>query len=374
MRPSVQNNPYSPSNNPQLRTNICDRAHSDPELRRNYGHLAVDEDHQRQWFDGETMTPAVENNETQIKSYRYLRVAMVGLLLFLGLAVIDQTWDQGWQILSSISAYYYTSAQAVFVGALIAVGVCMIALQGTTPAEDILLNIGGMLAPVVALVPTALDADTLSAIRACRQSLGSVYADQGMPIDCLDLKAVDALEAATRPNIENNVPALIVTGAVALVATFVFHRLSNDKIENFGRNFVVAVVIYGIGVLLYLTWRDGFIKYAHYAAAFSLFACIVAVAIVNALRQEDAVRNVASTRVRRVLGVVVRHAYAIVAVAMVLAALIGLPLAVWGPGSVTLFWLEAVLIALFAAFWIIQTAEQWNEDPLILPVQRAGDR
>jgi hypothetical protein len=55
---------------------------------------------------------------------------------------------------TSISAYYYTPVHGIFIGALVAVGTCLICLRGNTDAEDILLNLAGMFAPVVALVPT----------------------------------------------------------------------------------------------------------------------------------------------------------------------------------------------------------------------------
>ena len=60
----------------------------------------------------------IESAGTQAKSYRYLRIAMVGLLIALAAAVFYQSSQQG-SFLASVSAYYYTPAQAVFVGALI---------------------------------------------------------------------------------------------------------------------------------------------------------------------------------------------------------------------------------------------------------------
>ena len=87
----------------------------------------------------------IESAGTQAKSYRYLRIAMVGLLIALAAAVFYQSSQQG-SFLASVSAYYYTSAQAVFVGALIGLGASMIALQGLTDAEDQFLNLGGIFA------------------------------------------------------------------------------------------------------------------------------------------------------------------------------------------------------------------------------------
>ena len=57
-----------------------------------------------------------------------------------------------WQ--HSISAYYYTPVQLFLVGALVAIGISLIALKGSIELEDAVLNFAGILAPVVALVPT----------------------------------------------------------------------------------------------------------------------------------------------------------------------------------------------------------------------------
>jgi hypothetical protein len=78
---------------------------------------------------------------------------IVGLLLALAVAVIIQSVQQG-SLLASVSAYYYTAAQAVFVGALAGLGVAMIALQGIDVPEDTFLNLGGIFAILVAMLPT----------------------------------------------------------------------------------------------------------------------------------------------------------------------------------------------------------------------------
>ena len=54
----------------------------------------------------------------------------------------------------SISAYYYTPVGAVFIGVLVTMGVCLVALKGNTDGEDVLMNLAGMLAPGVAFIPT----------------------------------------------------------------------------------------------------------------------------------------------------------------------------------------------------------------------------
>jgi hypothetical protein len=93
-----------------------------------------------------TDTPAV-------KTYRYLRISMVGAVVLLGVSIlIERSELSCWQ--TSVSAYYYTPARAVFVGVLMAIGLCLIVIKGSTAWEDATLNAAGMLAPVVAVVPT----------------------------------------------------------------------------------------------------------------------------------------------------------------------------------------------------------------------------
>src|SRR5215813_4236026 len=106
------------------------------------------------------------------ETYRYLRMAIVGVLVGLGVAVTYQTGRQGFHPLASVSAYYYTPAQAILVGALVGLGLCMIAPKGTTEVEDVFLKIGGMFAIVAGVVPTSRGDDYDTAVRACNQAAG----------------------------------------------------------------------------------------------------------------------------------------------------------------------------------------------------------
>jgi len=54
-----------------------------------------------------------------------------------------------------VSAYYYTPVRAILVGALVAIGFGLVVIQGRTTFEDSALNVTGMLAPLVAVVPTS---------------------------------------------------------------------------------------------------------------------------------------------------------------------------------------------------------------------------
>lgn len=76
--------------------------------------------------------------------------AALPLLLWIGGALLDSDPLRG-----SMSAYYYSPAMRdVFVGGLVAVGLCLVLYKGFSAWEDWALNLGGALAVLVAIVPT----------------------------------------------------------------------------------------------------------------------------------------------------------------------------------------------------------------------------
>lgn len=313
---------------------------------------------------GDGMSVLEQGPETLVKSYRYLRSAMVGLLLCLAVSVLRQSVQQG-SILSSISAYYYTPAQAIFVGVLIAVGVCMIALKGTKQEEDVLLNIGGMLALVVAIVPTGRTEDYKAALAACKNGDGSSFADQALT--ALDCPSVITLREATVANVNNNMFALMVVGFAGLLATLLFAWRDNNWTGKFWVGFSTACAVYLLGVVAYGVLDEAFIDTAHYPAAIGMFACVVAVVVINALRHQGVslteVQGAWNKTMTVVSALVVsRGRYALVALFMIAVVVIGVPLAFLGPFDDIIFWIEAALIVLFAVFWAIQTAERWGYD------------
>jgi hypothetical protein len=260
-----------------------------------------------------------------IKTYRYLRVAMVGLVILLGAALVHQLHADSWQLRPSISDYYYTPVRAVFVSALVAIGVCLIVIKGNTPWEDTFLNIAGMLSPVVAFVPTP--------------EAGRCGPD-GVPAGIAD-------------NIANNVWALLAGGAVGLLATFVIARLSGDALrpgQAVGGGLLISTAIFGAGAAWFFLGRGSFGCGAHFTAAIVMFVFIIAVVAWNAW-------GAGGHDVRRAG----RTGYGILAPVMILAAVV-LGVATWrgwlGNG---VFWIELTLIVLFATFWVLQSLELWDD-------------
>ena len=88
-----------------------------------------------------------------VRTYAFLRLGVVAVIAVLAVSVAKQ-YAAADCLQGSISAYYYLPVRSVFVGALVALGFALIALWGKTPFEDGFMNLAGMLAPVVAFVPT----------------------------------------------------------------------------------------------------------------------------------------------------------------------------------------------------------------------------
>ena len=290
---------------------------------------------------------------------------MVALVLCLAVAVIHQSLTQG-TILSSISAYYFTSAQSIFVGALIAIGVCMIAIcAGRRTPTTSCSNIGGMLAPVVAVVPTARIKDLHKILSACRESDGATFVDP--VIKDVDCPSVQALEAITEANVANNMLALLVVAYVGLVATVLFARRDRLPIARFRVGFGIAVGIVALVSLVFFVFPGLFVQVAHYALAIPMFGCIVLVVIINSVRHQEVQVRGSGMGPRFKQGVTAlarpQDGYARIAVRMLATVVIGGALAVAGTFEDTIFWLEATLILLFGAFWVVQTREQWHVDP-----------
>lgn len=268
-----------------------------------------------------------------IKTYRYLRMAMVAMIVLLGAAlVIEWAKTDPHCLQTSISAYYYTPVRAIFVGALVTIGVCMVVLKGNTEPEDILLNVAGILAPVVALVPTP--------------GQGRCHS---VPVALGDAAA----------NVSNNMLAVFVVGLPCLLLAAVF--IVRDRIVRpagwtpmYVLGLAVAALIFGGGLAWFLGDRADFIERAHYAAAIVMFTCIVAVVLLNAKQFRSKQREHAGPHSPA-------NRYSVIAVAMVVVPLLMFAWKQFTGWDHAVLWIEGALIVLFAAFWISQTQELWHE-------------
>ncbi len=264
-----------------------------------------------------------------VTTYRYLRIAMVLLVLLLAAAVVREMAAVGFDCAQkSVSAYYYTPAQGVFVGALVAIGACLVVIKGNTDTEDVLLNTAGMLMPVVAFVPTPYEA-------ACSST---------------PLRSAQVTE-----NVTNNVFALLVTGAAALLVAAYLSRHGPTTMNRraFAGGVCLSVLIYLVVAVTYVADRAFFVDVAHYGAAIPMFGCIVAVAVIDArlfgLGPDPTRRN-------RVW----LNRYALVAEGMVASIVLGAAAHLLFGWEHWILAVEAALITLFALFWVLQTRQLWT--------------
>jgi hypothetical protein len=251
-------------------------------------------------------------------------------LVFLILASVAIEFPREGRLLTSISDYYYTSVRSCFVGGLIGVAICMICLRGNTDTEDVLLNLAGMLAPVVAFVPTPNPP-------ACTPAPGDPCA----------------------ADIANNAGALLIVGAVVLLfAAFVVAKKPTTLA------IIGASAIWFVGGLIFLVERSAFDGNGHYTAAVAMFACIFLVALSNAGGYRE---HKQADRAQDPYRWIFRNPYSYIAALMIVSLL--LILAAWLVTQTTyvILAIELDLIGLFAAFWVVQTKDLWEAG--LRPVQ-----
>ncbi|HSN10874.1 MAG TPA: hypothetical protein VLS51_02045, partial [Propionibacteriaceae bacterium] len=139
--------------------------------------------------------------QSTIITYRALRMGVVAAAVLLMVSLVVEVVRVHGLVLTSISASFYSPVRNIFVGVLIATGMALIAIMGREKGEDGALNLAGMLAPVIGLLPTTVGP---SAPGACRDGVAK------------------CIPAATLVDVENNVSSLLVLGFLVLAGGLVY--------------------------------------------------------------------------------------------------------------------------------------------------------
>ncbi|MFB7884642.1 hypothetical protein [Microbacterium sp. NPDC056057] len=269
------------------------------------------------------------------RTYRYLRIGLAGTVIAIFVAIAQAATTYG--SLTSISDYFYTPARDVFVGALIAVSLALFALSGRG-SERALLDAAALFAPLIALVPTTLAPGVVP----------------GVDVPCTGRCFPPAFEA----DVANGVVVYLVLGILLLLVALLLGALGQISLASVWPSLLIAAVVIAVTGLTWAFARDAFLQNAHFIATTAFFALFAAVAVRGAFPRQGP----PPAPVFRVL-------YTTIAVGLVLvlvAYVVLLPQAS-GSGIPIVLIVEAIALALFFVFWVVQGIEKWNDpDPSII--------
>lgn len=287
------------------------------------------------------------------RTYRYLRITIVGaaLALVLGLIVVFATDGP----VTSISAMFYTSGRTVFVGAMCAIALALAALSGHS-VEQLLLDVAAVFAAMIAFVPTPIAPGDVSGLMpGCAGGGGCVpqaeWATVRTGVLVLGIAAVlVALVAVVLARVQRRVTAGVIVGAA-------------------------ITGLLGVGLVVWLLVApDVLAAQGHMVATSGFFGLMVAVAVISAVTAPHATRRAALRASAGTRPEPWRLVYTVVAVGMLVCVAYLLGVAIVRVAGIDLMghpWVlggELGLVAFFAVFWIAQTAQKWDEtDPSILP-------
>jgi hypothetical protein len=256
---------------------------------------------------------------------------MAVMIVMLAAAVIGERLTATcWQ--TSISAYYFTTAHSIFIAALCALGVQFIVYKGSSDTEDVLLTLAGILAFIVAMVPTTRP------VLFCGR--------YGLP-------AYDVKHAIT-----NNVWAVVIALVIARVLSFWLYRRTNTaspkSVLGTVSTYVLRAVM-AVGLVAFIFFRTWFDSNGHGVAAVIMFLAIIVTVVTTAFlvsRQDDA-----KSPHRHLYYAVYQCIAAAMIATLVAVVVLHLALDSWNHWVIVA---ETVLILEFTVYWVVQTIELWR--------------
>lgn len=285
-----------------------------------------------------------------IKTYRYLRLGMLAAVAALTYSILEARFAHGVNcFLGSISGYYYTPVRTVFVGVMVAIGLALLVIKGTTVIEDACLSLAGVLAPVVAFIPTSDNPGD-----ACRRVM--ITYGQYLP------PATDGRVAAS--SISNDLHAYLFAGTAAVALLLLAAFLQWRRSARFGTttmaeytagtwwSLLAAVVVVVIG-WFFVVFDYKLVLQGHAWSALGMFLFLAIAALA------DGILGIQKGYTQIRFAVI----YIIVGSLMLVS---GAVFVVFRSVDSSAFQghlvlcIEIVELALFAAFWALQTVERWN--------------
>jgi len=285
-----------------------------------------------------------------IKTYRYLRLGMLAAVAALSYSILEERFARGVNcFVGSISGYYYSPVHPVFIGVMVSIGLALLVIKGRTVIEDTCLSLAGVLAPIVAFIPTSYDAG---------DHCGAVMATFGHYLP----QTKDPRVANN--SISNDLHAYLVSGSVAIAVLVVAYfaqryRSTHGKttMDEYTKgttwSLVAAVIFVGVAWFFVEAHYD-LVKQGHAWAAIGMFGFLAIAALSNGI-----------------LGIRKKHTkgqyaviYIIIGSLMVAAGGVFLGYRYIDRSAFNghlVLYMEVIELALFAAFWAIQTIERWHD-------------
>ncbi|HXL59975.1 MAG TPA: hypothetical protein VN959_04795 [Mycobacterium sp.] len=278
---------------------------------------------------GDTTT---HTRDITLDTYRYLRGGIAVMVVMLGAAVIGERLTATcWQ--TSISAYYFTTAHSIFIAVLCALGVQFIVYKGSSDTEDVLLTLAGILAFIVAMVPT-----TRPVLLCGRYGLPANY----------NIKHA----------ITNNVWAVVIALVIARVVSWWLYRRTNTTVPKSVLGTVsmyVSRVVMALGLVALIFFRNWFDSNAHGIAAVVMFLAIITTVVTTAFlvsRQDDT-----KSPHRHLYYMLYQGIAAAMIVTLIAVVVLHFALDSWNHWVIVV---ETALILEFTVYWVIQTIELWR--------------
>ena len=195
---------------------------------------------------------------------------MLVVVVALAYSIVEE-YRRAHCLMGSVSGYYYTPVRPVFIGMMLVIGIALVVIKGRTAFEDACFSIAGLMAPVVAFIPTS---DDLGG--ACRAQMLAIGHYQ--PSD---------YSGFIPASINNNLHTVVFAGAVTIVLLLVakgIERLRRGSLPDFTTgskiNLALGIALVGVGWAS-LHWFYSWVLQAHAWAACAVFGFLAVAAIGN---------------------------------------------------------------------------------------------
>ncbi|GAA1967615.1 hypothetical protein [Microbacterium deminutum] len=268
------------------------------------------------------------------RTYRYVRLAIIGAVVAIFVSLIAYGTTFGWP--TSISALFYTPGRTVFVGSLFAVTLGLLALSGHS-LEQALLDLAAIFAPLIAIVPTVI-------------ATGDV---PGLTVDCPG--SPPCVPTAYVADVANGMVTFAIVGGAGVVVAVILALIQRTVSRALLATIAVAAAIV-LGMTLWWALNpETFVPWGHLVATGAVLGLMAIVSVAAAAGAG---------------GTSYRSLYLVIGVLFVLSLLFVTAVSVLNLAGVDLVAAtgapliligECIALALFAMFWLAQTAQKWDE-------------